>query len=83
MLRILLLVSLLLPGCKYLKDAPVDFIYVIDTDHEICAKRKITNKETLASQWVEDLPLSECDGNVSLTMKDFLNLRTYIKNNKE
>lgn len=58
---------LLLSGCRY----DTEYIYVIDTDHSICSKRKVTNKQTWASRWVEDLPLEACDGNISVTAEDF------------
>ena len=37
----------------------------------------------MASKWVADLHISECDGNVSLTMKEFLDTRTWLNNQKE
>lgn len=65
-----------------MNDAPISHLYVIDVQHNICSKRIITDKNTLSSRFVEDMPLSACDGNVSLTMQEFLNLRTYMKGNK-
>lgn len=62
--------------------APITHLYVVDIQHNVCAKRVITNKSTLVSKWVQDLPLESCDGNVSLTMKEFLDLRTFLKENK-
>lgn len=78
MLRILLLTSLLI-GCKNINDAPITRLYIIDVQNQVCSMRKITDKNTLASVWVEDLPLYACDGNVGLNMQEFLNLRTYMK----
>lgn len=62
--------------------APISRLYVVDVQHHICAERIITEKSTLGSKWVRDLPLESCDGNVSLTMKEFLDLRTYLKEQK-
>jgi len=69
-------------GCKSLNDAPISRLYIVDIQHNICSVRKITDKNTLASVWIEDLPLYACDGNVSLNMQEFLNLRTYMKGKK-
>jgi len=65
-----------------MKNAPITHLYVIDTDNKVCAKRLITDKSTLSSRWVEDLPLETCDGNVSLTPNEFLDLRTYLRSDK-
>lgn len=69
-------------GCKTVNDAPITHLYIIDVQHNICSKRIITDKNTLSSRWVEDMPLAACDGNVSLSMQEFLNLRTYMRGNK-
>ena len=66
-------------GCLKLQDAPISHLYIIDTQNGVCAQRVITDKKTLASRQIADLPLEACDGNVSLTMEEFLNLRTFIK----
>lgn len=75
----ILFVLALSAGCKTLNNAPISHLYVVDVQNGVCSKRVITNKQTLASKFVEDLPLESCDGNVSLTMEEFLNLRTYMK----
>lgn len=68
MLKTIIFLSLLvLAGCRY----DVDYLYVIDTDHNVCSKRKVTNRDTWASRWVEDLPIEACDGFVSITPEDF------------
>lgn len=67
----------LLTGCK--QDPPVTHLYIIDVQHNVCSERVITDKRTLKSEFVQDLPLWQCDGNVSLTMQEFLNLRTWLK----
>jgi len=77
--KILLLSSIFLVGCLTMDKAPISKLYVIDVQHQVCAERIITDKKTLSSKWSQDLPLDSCDGNVSLTMKEFLDLRTYLK----
>lgn len=68
-----------LSGCRSMQQAPISHLYVIDTQHNVCSKRVITNKQTLASKWVEDLPLEACDGNISLEPREFIDLRTFLK----
>lgn len=70
---------LFLPGCLTMDSAPITKLYVIDVDHGVCSERIITDKKTLSSRFNQDLPLSYCDGNVSLTMKEFLDLRTFLQ----
>lgn len=79
----IILISLLisLSGCKSINDAPIKYVYVVDTDHDVCSQRLVTDKTNLGSKWVQDLPLSYCDGVIGLTHNDFLNLRTYMKGN--
>jgi hypothetical protein len=81
MLRIILLTIsiILLPGCPQRDEVPVTHLYVIDYVHNVCSVRVIQDKKTLTSSWVKDVPLSECDGNVSLTMDEFLRLRNWLK----
>jgi len=78
----ILAVLLLSVGCLKIQDAPITHLYVIDVQNNVCAKRKISDKKTLSSYHVEDLPLEACDGNVSLTMQEYLNLRTFIRGKK-
>ena len=86
MLRMIVFLSLAslatLAGCRTVNDAPITTLYVIDVQHQVCSVRKITDKNTLASVWVEDRPLWTCDGSVGLSMQEYLNLRTYMKGNK-
>ena len=72
----------MLSGCLTMKNAPITHLYVIDLQNGVCSKRVITDKNTLASRRVEDLPLEKCDGLIGLEAKEFLDLRTYLKGNK-
>lgn len=69
-------------GCLKMDKAPISHLYVIDYQNNVCAQRVITDKKTLSSRHVADLPLEACDGNVSLTMEEYLNLRTFIRGKK-
>lgn len=75
----ILAVLLVSVGCLKMQDVPITHLYVIDVQNGVCAKRKISDKKTLSSYHVEDLPLEACDGNVSLTMQEYLNLRTFLR----
>lgn len=83
MLKTIFCLSLFfLTGCKNLeaiKEAPVHYLFVMDYQHNVCSLRQITDKTTLASRWLEDRPLSACDGYIALDPKTFMDLRTYIK----
>ena len=72
---------LMLSGCKGLNDAPVKYLRVVDTRHNVCSLRQIVDKNTLSSKWIQDMPLEKCDGVIGLSSQDFLNLRTYMKGN--
>lgn len=67
-------------GCKSWYH--IKYLYVVDTAHNVCSQREITNQDTLASKRVADLPLVECDGNISVTGEDFVKLRENLKNSK-
>lgn len=69
-------------GCLKMQDAPITHLYIIDVQNGVCAKRVITDKKTLSSRHLEDLPIEACDGNVSLSMQEYLNLRTFIRGKK-
>lgn len=62
--------------------APINHLYVLDLQNSVCSKRVITDKNTLASRWIQDMPLDACDGYVALSAKEFLDLRTYLKGGK-
>lgn len=80
MLKTIFWVSFLfLVGCKSLNNAPIKNLYVIDLDNGVCSKRIVTDKATLASKWVEDMPLDQCDGVIGMKAEEFLNLRSYLK----
>lgn len=81
MRKMICLVSLLLSGCLNINDAPISKLYVIDTDHNVCSERIITDKKTLSSRRIADHPLDFCDGVVGLSAKEFMNLRTFLKGN--
>lgn len=78
----ILAVLFLSVGCLKMQDAPITHLYVVDVQNNVCAKRIITDKKTLSSRWVEDMPLDACDGAVGLSMQEYLNLRTFIRGKK-
>ena len=85
-MKTIYLVSLLFlffSGCKEADEVPITHIYVVDVKNGVCSKRVVTDKKTMASKWVADLHISACDGNVSLTMKEFLDTRTWLNNQNQ
>ena len=66
-------------GCKQAKEAPISHIYVIDIQHQVCAKRVILNKQTLSSRHVEDMPIENCDGFIALSAQEFLDLKSWMR----
>lgn len=65
-----------------MEKAPISHLYVVDNQNGVCSKRVITDKNTLASRPVEELPLEACDGIIGLSAQEFLDLRTYLKGAK-
>jgi hypothetical protein len=58
---------------------PLQYVYVVDVQHSICAKKEIVDKENLIFKHVEDLPLTACDGNVSIAKADFLEFKKWVR----
>ena len=58
-----LVLSFFVAGCgKKLPEFPARFIYEVDIQNKVCGKYKIVDPENLQVDFVEDLPLSECNG---------------------
>lgn len=38
------------------------FLYDVDVAHQLCGKYRILSARDFKFQWIEDLPLSACDG---------------------
>lgn len=70
-------IVLLLTSCA--NNFPSDYVYVIDIPHKVCAQYKISDKQKIIFQWVADLPLTQCDGNVSLSKDDWPAVRDWIR----
>lgn len=79
MLRMIALTSILLTGCLQ-SEPPITTLYVVDTQHQICSIREITDSKLMTSKWIEDKPLTACDGVVGLSMLEFLKLKAWLKN---
>lgn len=79
MTYILVIMLFSLSSCKAIQEAPISHIYVIDTTNGVCSKRKILDKKRLTTRFVEDLPIEACDGFVSLTAQEYLDLRAFIR----
>lgn len=76
---IILILSFCLMSCGEDDPMPLKYVYVVDVPHEICAKKEIIDAENLVFKHVEDLPLIECDGNVSIAKDDFLPFKKWVR----
>lgn len=65
---LLLICSTALLSCS--KKFPVQYIYEADVSSGVCGKYKITDPEKLKFEWVEDLPLSACNGMFGFATRD-------------
>ena len=75
---VLLINSFLLSACVS-RPLPLNYVYVIDIPHGVCAKKEIIDRENLIFKHVEDLPLMDCDGNISIDSSEWLGLKDWIK----
>lgn len=73
-----LILSLILFGCAE-RPFPIEYVYVIDTTHNVCAKKKIINQDDLIFEHVEDMPLANCNGYISIDKNDFHPLKDWIR----
>lgn len=69
-------------SCKSMNSIPLTHLYVVDTTNRICSKRIITDKQTLASRFVEDMPLENCDGYIATEPEEFGKTRVWLKGGK-
>ncbi len=61
---------------------PLDYVYMIDVPHSVCSKKEVIDRDNLLFRHSEDLPLIECDGNVSISMDEWLDLKNWIQKQK-
>lgn len=74
-----LVIVMSIMACSGLRPFPTDSIYVIDVGHQVCGMYQINDFNSFHVQWVRDLPLKSCDGNVSLARKDYLPVKKWIE----
>lgn len=77
---LLLITSAVLFGCVTLKEAPINYFYIVDLPNRVCTKKRVTDRETLSMVTEAELPLEACDGIIGMRSNEFLDLRTYIRN---
>lgn len=70
MQNIFLIVLLSLSGCATLRPFPAKYLYEIDTIYGVCGKYVIVDPETLQYDYVEDLPLFQCNGVFGFSTED-------------
>jgi hypothetical protein len=57
---------------------PIDYIYVVDVPHQVCSQRKVITFNPLKTEWVQDLPLVECDGAMAIHRDDVKKFTRWI-----
>jgi len=67
---ILMIFAVLLSGCSY-KEFPDVPLYVLDINHQVCAKYSFVDKERLTVKHDEDLPINNCEGMIGFGYKDY------------
>ncbi len=58
---------------------PVEHIYVPDVQHNVCSQRRILSFSPLKTEWVQDLPLIECDGAMGIHRNDVKSFTRWIE----
>lgn len=81
--NLLILSLFVFSGCAKVtyEPAPIDYIYVTDIPHNVCAQKKIINKEKMEFEQVKDLPLvvgGPCDGGVVIAKENFLPFKHWL-----
>jgi len=63
----------MLNGCAHscIEELEKDLhIYDIDLVHGVCGKNKVVTIQPFKTVWVEDLPISQCDGFFAMAPED-------------
>lgn len=61
------------------EQSPIEYVYIVDIPHSVCAKYLVSDKKKLIFQFIEDLPLIECDGNVSIAKGEWPPMRDWMR----
>lgn len=70
MRNIYLIALISLSGCASLKPFPAKYIYEVDTTYDVCGKYVIVDPESLQIDYVDDLPMTACDGVFGFSAED-------------
>lgn len=78
----LILLTLAVSSCSQAPDVHPLFI---DTELKECVEHAVLDKEnfTISDKPVRIWPLEHCDGNISMTMKEFKQMKDYILEQKK
>lgn len=52
---------------------------MVDVAHSVCAEYKIIDPKKLQFEFLRDIPLINCDGNVSISKADWPKVNDWIK----
>lgn len=64
---------ILLNGCAtpcWRRLQATTYIYDIDVDHGVCGKNQVVSYNPFRVKWIEDLPLSKCNGFFAMSPED-------------
>lgn len=79
---VILMLCSFFTGCReveVIKNTPVNYLLIPDIRNNVCSLFVINDKTTLSAKRQGSLPLMACDGIVGLYPKEFLDLKTYMK----
>lgn len=77
---------MILVGCNKsgFPDFPqAEYLYQVDADKIVCGKFKIVTVDPFKIEYVEDVPLINCDGYVAMPASDFLKILNFKNDAKE
>lgn len=66
-------------ACNQVPKFPNISIYDIDTDAGVCGRYRIVKQNPITLEWVEDLPLKSCNGNLSVTPRGFTEIKLWAE----
>jgi len=76
MKTIFIILSLMLVGCS--SKPPLEYLYAVDTDNRVCAKKEIVSYHPITVRQVEDLPLEACNGALAISRQDYLPFKEWL-----
>lgn len=73
----LLLISL--TACQGAPKFPVKYVFETDTDNGVCGKYEIVDAAALKFKWIEDMPLTSCNGVMGFATEDVSPVMVWVR----